>query len=154
MRSTLYPRSVLFGDGGVGKGVIVQLLPLERRAAQKWMGIKITTLPARRRQWQLTPVLLPGKFHGWRSLVDYSPWGRKELDTTEWLHFLSFFLYFILEKKMATHSSTLAWKIPWVEGPGGLQSIGLQRVRHDWATNTHTLHQPNCWPYNDNSLSI
>ena len=36
-----------------------------------------------------------------------------------------------LEKEMATHSSTLAWKIPWVEGPGGLQSIGLQRVRHD-----------------------
>ena len=36
-----------------------------------------------------------------------------------------------LEKAMATHSSTLAWKIPWVEGPGGLQSVGLQRVRHD-----------------------
>ena len=36
-----------------------------------------------------------------------------------------------LEKEMATHSSVLAWRIPWVEGPGGLQSIGLQRVRHD-----------------------
>ena len=33
------------------------------------------------------PVLLPGKSHGWRSLVDYSPWGRKESDTTEQLHF-------------------------------------------------------------------
>ena len=37
----------------------------------------------RRRQWHLTPVLLPGKSHGWRSLVGYSPWGREELDTTE-----------------------------------------------------------------------
>ena len=36
-----------------------------------------------------------------------------------------------LEKEMATHSSTLAWKIPWIEEPGGLQSMGSQRVRHD-----------------------
>ena len=36
-----------------------------------------------------------------------------------------------LEKEMATHSSTLAWKIPRTEEPGGLQSMGLQRVRHD-----------------------
>ena len=36
-----------------------------------------------------------------------------------------------LEKDMATHSSTLAWKIPWMEEPGGLQSMGLRRVRHD-----------------------
>ena len=43
-----------------------------------------------RRKWQFTPVLLPGKSHGQRSLVGYSPWGRKELDTTERLgfHFL------------------------------------------------------------------
>ena len=36
-----------------------------------------------------------------------------------------------LEKEMATHSSTLAWKIPWTEEPGRLQSMGLKRVRHD-----------------------
>ena len=41
----------------------------------------------RRRQWHPTPVLLPGKSHGRRSLVGCSPWGREELDTTEWLHF-------------------------------------------------------------------
>ena len=40
-----------------------------------------------RRQWQPTPVLLPGKSHGQRSLVGCSPWGRKESDTTERLHF-------------------------------------------------------------------
>ena len=39
-----------------------------------------------------------------------------------------------LEKEMATHSSTLAWKIPWMEEPGRLQSMALQRVRHDWET--------------------
>ena len=39
----------------------------------------------------------------------------------------------LLEKEMATYSSILAWKIPWTEEPGGLQSIGLQRVRHNWA---------------------
>ena len=41
-----------------------------------------------------------------------------------------------LEKRMATHSSTFAWRIPWTEEPGGLQSMGLQRVRHDWVTFT------------------
>ena len=39
-----------------------------------------------------------------------------------------------LEKAMAPHSSILAWKIPWMEEPGGLQSMGLLRVGHDWAT--------------------
>ena len=38
-----------------------------------------------------------------------------------------------LEKEMATHSSILAWRIPWTENPGGLQSMGSQRVGHDWA---------------------
>ena len=40
-----------------------------------------------------------------------------------------------LEKGMATHSSIIAWRIPWTEEPGGLQSIGSQRVRQDKATN-------------------
>ena len=42
-----------------------------------------------------------------------------------------------LEKAMATHSSVLAWKIPWTEEPGRLQSMGPQRVWHDWATSLH-----------------
>ena len=42
-----------------------------------------------------------------------------------------------MEKEMATHSSVLAWKIPWTEEPGGRQSMGLQRVGHDWATLPH-----------------
>ena len=39
-----------------------------------------------------------------------------------------------LEKEMATHSSSVAWKIPWTEEPGGLQSKGLQKIEHDWVT--------------------
>ena len=44
-----------------------------------------------------------------------------------------------LEKEMATHSSILAWEIPWTEESGKLQSKGLQRVRHDLATNQQHL---------------
>ena len=43
-----------------------------------------------------------------------------------------------LEKEMATHSNILAWRIPWREGPGRLQSMGSQRVGHDRATFTHS----------------
>ena len=66
---------------------------------------------------QPTQVFLPGKFHGQRSLVGYSPWGHEESDITKRL--------------MAPHSSTLAWKIPWTEEPGRLQSMGSLRVGHD-----------------------
>ena len=49
---------------------------------------------------------------------------------------LAYLVYFesLREKAMATHSSTLAWKIPWTEEPGRLQSMGSRRVGHDWAT--------------------
>ena len=43
-----------------------------------------------------------------------------------------------LEKEMATHSSILDWKIPWSEEPGRLQSMGSQKVRHDWATKQYS----------------
>ena len=46
-----------------------------------------------------------------------------------------------LEKELAIHSSTLAWKVPWTEEPGRLQSMGLQRIRHDWATSLSK------WPF-------
>ena len=48
-----------------------------------------------RRKWQPTPVFLPGKSHRQRSLIGYSPWGRKESDTTEWLHFTSLHVPYI-----------------------------------------------------------
>ena len=84
----------------------------------EWLKQKI-----RRRQWQPTPVPLPGKSHGRRSLVGCSPWGCYELGTTERLHFT--FHFHALEKEMATHSSVLvprdvgAW---WVAISGVAQS--------------------------------
>ena len=48
--------------------------------------------------------------------------------------FLRLSKLYCLEKAMAPHSSTLAWKIPWMEEPGGLQSMGSLRVGHDWGT--------------------
>ena len=47
-----------------------------------------------------------------------------------------------LEKEMATHSSILAWKIPWMEQPGGLQSMGSQGVRHD---QVHVCAEDSLW---------
>ena len=44
-----------------------------------------------------------------------------------------------LEKGMATHSGIFAWRSPWIEEPGGLLSMGLQRVGHDWETNTFII---------------
>jgi len=82
-----------------------------------------------RRQWHPTPILLAGKSHGWRSLVGCSPWGHKESDTTERLHF--HFSFHALEKEMATHSSVLAWRIPGMGKPGWLLSVGSHRVGHN-----------------------
>ena len=58
-----------------------------------------------------------------------SPWGCEESDTTEQLHFD--FHFDALEREMATHSSVLAWRIPGTGEPGGLPSMGSQRVRLD-----------------------
>ena len=88
---------------------------------------KLSVAHAWRRQWHPTPVLLPGKSHGWRSLVGCHPWDRQELDTTERLHFH----FHALEKEMATHSSVLAWRIPGTGEPGGRPSMGSHRVGHD-----------------------
>ena len=66
-----------FSSGSDGKRICLQRRRLE---VSPWFG-KIPW----RREWLPTPVFLPGESHGQRSLVDYSPWGRKELDTTEGL---------------------------------------------------------------------
>ena len=52
----------------------------------------------------------------------------------------------VTEKAMAPHSSTLAWKIPWTEEPGRLQSVGLQSVRHDWVTSLSCIGEGNGSP--------
>ena len=85
----------------------------------------------RRRQWHPTPVLLPGKSHGQRSLVGCSPWGCSS--QTRLSDFTFTFHFPTLEKEMATHSSVLAWRIPRTGEPGGLPSMGSHRVGHDWS---------------------
>ena len=78
---------------------IVDFLPIEV-TIERWVRFPVLcsrfslviycmhcSIYMQRRQWHPTPVLLPGKSHGWRSLVGCSLWGRQESDTTEWLHF-------------------------------------------------------------------
>ena len=78
--------------------------------------------------WQPTPVLLPGKSHGWRSLVGCSPWGRKESGTTERLH-VPFSLSCIGE------GIGNPLQCSCLENPrdGGAWSMGSHRVGHDWS---------------------
>ena len=82
-----------------------------------------------RRQWHPTPVLLPGKSHGWRSLVACSPWGSRGSDTTERLHF--HFSLSCIGEGNGNPLQYFAWRIPGTEEPSGLPSMGSHRVGHD-----------------------
>ena len=95
--------------------------------------------PICRRKWQPTPVLLPGGSHGRRSLVGYSPRGRKELDTTEWLHFhfqrpLSIqvkgrVIHFSLEiksQKLISSVRKVCWKLRQAKSQTSWQSAKLR----------------------------
>ena len=105
---------------------------------------KISHIFIQRRQWQPTPVFLPGESHGQRSLVGYSPWGRGELDTTERLHF-----HFSLSCTGEGNGNPL--QCSCLENPrdGGawsdslLLSMGSHRVGHDW----HDLAAAAAYPY-------
>ena len=52
-----------------------------------------------------------------------------------------------LEEEMATHSSIVAWRIPWIEEPGGPLSMGSQRVKHDWAINSFHFEEKSDFKY-------
>ena len=119
-----------------------------------------------RRQWQPTPVLLPGKSHGWRSLIGCSPWDLEESDTAERLHFCfslscigegngnplqcSFLenprdggawwaaVYGVAQsrtrlKRLSSSSSQYSWLENSMGRGAWLQSMGSQRVGHDWS---------------------
>ena len=137
-------------------------LQCRRPGFKPWVG-KILW----KREWLPTPVFWPGEFHEQRRLAGYSTWGSKESDMTftfmtvlgqrvtkkvslmaqmgknlpvmqeTWVQSLG--QGDPLEKGMATSSSILAWKIPWTEESGGLQSMGSQRSGYDWVTNTFTI---------------
>ena len=78
----------------------------------------------------ICPTLLSGFPGGWDG-EEYLPMQETQVRSLGWGD--------ILEKGMATHSSILAWRIPWTEEPGELQSRGLQRVRNNWETNTFSF---------------
>ena len=84
-----------------------------------------------RRQWHPTPVLLPRKSHGWRSLVGCSPWGREESDMTEWLQF--HFSLSCIGEGNGNPLQCSCLENPRMGIPGGLPSMGSHRVRHNWS---------------------
>ena len=74
-----------------------------------------------RQKWQPTPVFLPGEFHGWKSLVGYSPCDRKELDTTEQMHWL------VIHTDM---KMTILRKFILTDPGGGAHEAGPQGRNH------------------------
>ena len=97
-----------------------------------WIILRFMDRP-RRRQWRPTPVFLPGKSHGWRSLEGCSPWVTEGWTQLSDFTFTFTFHFHALEKEMASHSSVLAWRVPGTGEPGGLPSVGSHRVGHDWS---------------------
>ena len=77
-----------------------------------------------RKKWQPTPVLLPGKFHGWRSLVGYSPWGDKESDMTEQL---SLHLHFHMSVCMYM---SVTQSFPTFHDPMDCRALGFPVLHH------------------------
>ena len=101
------------------------------------------------RQWHPTPVLLPGKSHGWRSLVGCSPWGCEESDMTERLHF--HFSLPCIGKGNGNPLQCSCLENPRDGEPGGLPSIGSHRVGHDWSDLAATANwRQKYWSYSNN----
>ena len=115
-------------DGGAWLAAVYGVAQ-SRTRLKRLSSSSSSSLLCRRRQWHPTPVLLPGKSHGQRSLVGCSPWGRES--RTRLSDFPSTFHFPALEKEIATHSSVLAWRIPGTVEPGDLPSMGSHRVGHD-----------------------
>ena len=96
-----------------------------------WLYSITASLFTRRRQWHPTPVLLPGKSHGWRSLVGCSPWGRYESDTTERLHF--HFSLSCIGEGNGNPLQCSCLENPRDGGSWWLPSMGSHRVGHNWS---------------------
>ena len=113
-----------------------------RRVGLDWAtSLSLFTFIHWRRKWKPTPVFLPRESQGRGSLVGCRLWGRRVRH--DWSNLAA-----AVEKGMAPHSSTLAWKIPWTEEPGRLQSTGSLRVGHNQETSLSLL----CTEGNGNPL--
>ena len=116
-------------SGGISGGRFCQQEQLMTNCAYgRHCWLVTTAANSWRRQWHPTPVLLPGKSHGWRSLVGCSPWGRQESGTTEQLHF-----HFSLSCIGEGNGNPL--QCSCLENPRDSEppSMGLHRVGHDWS---------------------
>ena len=118
--------------------VIIGFLVLPCHVDALALRLHIVSIHIRRRQWHPTPVLLPGKSHGWRSLVGCSPWGCWESDTTERLHF-----HFSLSCIGEGHGNPL--QCSCLENPrdGGawwaaVYGVAQSRTRLKWLSSTKT----------------
>ena len=106
----------------IGASALVSVLPMN---IQDWFPLGLTW----RRQWHPTPVLEnPMDGGAWWAAVH-----RVAKSQTQLSDFTFTFHFHALEEEMATHSSALAWRTPETGEPGGLPSMGLHRVRHDWS---------------------
>ena len=123
--------------------MVKRLRQCRRPGFDPWVG-KIPW----RRKWQSTPGLLPGKSHGQRSLVVYSPWGRKELDTTERLHFTSCLKEGFPDgasgkepacQRRRNRDTGLIRKIPWRRGwkPNTVFFLENSTNRRAWQSTVH-----------------
>ena len=100
---------------------MLKQMKLERACCLSNIKIGLSWWLSWRRRWHPTPVLLPGKSHGWRSLVGCSPWGREESDATERLHF-----HFSL-------SCIGKWNGSLLQCSCLEPSVWSHRVGHDWS---------------------
>ena len=119
-----FPMSQLFTWSGqsIGVSASASVLPMN---TQDWLIYNVMLTSAVQQSdsdiyWAGQKVCLNFPISYWKIQMNFNFFGLP--------------MYVVLEKAMAPHSSTLAWKIPWMEKPGRLQSLGSLRVRHDWAT--------------------
>ena len=113
----------------------------------EWVAMLFSRGSSQHRDWTWISCIAGGFSTLCATAEAHLLWINVNFCTAEFPHFYSFCAYSIwriqalwrwllentLEKRMATHFSVLAWRIPWTEEPGGLQSVGLQRAGHDWA---------------------
>ena len=117
-------------------GSVVKNLPAMKRCRfSLWVG-KISW----RREWQLSPVFLPGEFHGQRSLEGYSPWGHKESDMTEQLNFCFLFTSFYAYKLTNIHFTCEHDSLLAAVKATNTHLLGDNSCKQDWLDHDHFLH--------------
>ena len=105
----------------------------------RWVAFPFSSGSSQPRNWTRVSCIAGRFFTNWairevpidNETVTNSPYSQRAKYYWYYLP-VKVYLFYLLEKAMAPHSSTFAWKIPWTEEPGGLQPMGSLGVRHDW----------------------